>query len=116
VSSAPALSIAVGIVVFNNSDAELADLARSLRRAVERLVEAQSTAGAPTAVSVLINLHDNGTRPADITPFGPSAHVTRSPENLGFGRAHNFLMRRAFAENADFYITVNPDGYFIQMH
>lgn len=33
-----------------------------------------------------------------------------SQGNIGFGRAHNFLMQKSFALGADYYIATNPDG------
>jgi hypothetical protein len=58
--TAPALSVAVGIVCFNNTDAELADLARTLQRASARLSEWQAQANPSNAFALSIRLHNNG--------------------------------------------------------
>ena len=110
--AAPRLSIAIGIVLFNNATAELADLARTLHRAIARLVESEARANPPRATMFSIRMHNNGDAPSDPSPFGPHARLTRSPANLGFGCAHNLLMREAFAGDAkaEFYLAVNPDG------
>jgi len=106
------LSVAVGIVVFNNSTAVLADLAKTLQRAAVRLVdrEAQTNRSSTTLVSIFV--YNNGEAPVDPTLFGPDARLTGSPINLGFGRAHNLLMAEAFARGAEFYVASNPDGIF----
>jgi|SRR5579862_3353105 len=105
-------SVAVGIVLFNNTAAELADLGRTLHRAVARLTdrEAQTNPSRTTVVSIL--LHNNGDAPVDPAPFGPHARLRASPTNLGFGRAHNLLMAEAFAGSVEFYVAANPDGMF----
>lgn len=105
-SSAASL-IAAGIVVFNNSGAQLADLARSLRRASERLAGAHAGPRVEVGSVFLLN---NGDLPVDPTAFGPHARLKNSQTNLGFGRAHNLLMGEAFAEGAEFYLALNPDG------
>lgn len=107
-----ALSIAIGIVIFNNTSAELADLARTLRRAVARLTDREARINPFRATVVSIVLHNNGDAPVDPTPFGADARLTTSPTNLGFGRAHNVIMAEAFARSAEYYIAANPDGMF----
>jgi GT2 family glycosyltransferase len=98
--------VAVGIVVFNNSKTQLSNLARTLRKADMRLAREKAR---PTEIASVL-LHNNGDSPIDTTPFGPLARVTDSQANLGFGRAHNLLMAGAFAEGAEFYLALNPDG------
>src|SRR5689334_21343257 len=109
---ASALSVALGIVVFDNPDAELADLASSLRRASDRLVQSSALANPSQVVSLSITLFNNGNKALDPACFGPATRVVQSTDNVGFGRAHNQLMREAFAAGADFYLTINPDGIF----
>lgn len=107
-----ALSVAVGIVVFNNTATELADLARTLHRAIARLIDSEAQTDPSTPATVSILLHNNGDAPADPALFGSRARMTASSTNLGFGRAHNLLMADAFGEGAAFYIATNPDGMF----
>jgi hypothetical protein len=106
------LTVTVGAVVFNNTATELGDFARTLYRAVARLIdrEAQATPSRTTVVSIL--LHNNGDAPVDPTLFSPDARLTNSAINLGFGRAHNLLMAEAFAGGTEFYVASNPDGMF----
>jgi hypothetical protein len=103
-------SIAIGIVLFNNPLEELADLARTLHRAVARLAESEARAAPQQAILCAIWLQNNGDSPVDLTIFGPHARLTDSTVNVGFGRAHNFLMRGAFADGAQYYLALNPDG------
>jgi hypothetical protein len=105
-----ALSLTVGIVTFNNSAAELADLARSLTRALARLAVSETLADPLNSPRISIDLFNNGVSPVDPAPFGRDAKLTNSSTNLGFGRAHNRLMARAFAGGADFYVALNPDA------
>ncbi len=106
----PALSVAIGIVLFNNPADELTELARSLHRAIARLAESEASADPQGGTAVSIRLQDNGDNPVDPVIFGSHARLARSTDNLGFGRAHNLLMREAFADGAEFYLALNPDG------
>src|SRR4051812_28633452 len=94
---ASTLSVALGIVVFDNPGDELADLTASLRRASDRLVQSSALANPSQAVSLSIILFNNGLKPLDPTPFGPAARVVPSTGNVGFGSAHNQLMSESFA-------------------
>ena len=105
-----ALSIAIGIVLFENTRDQLVDLARTLNRAIDRLA-ASGEAGHPSRASVhSVRLLNNGKMAVDVAVFRPDVEVIASAENLGFGRAHNLLMRDAFGEGAGFYLALNPDG------
>ena len=94
-------SVAVGIVTYNN-DAE------QLRRLVSSaLVALNSLGGGPRGTVWLL---DNGNRSQ--LPSELEMHVRRleSGGNVGFGAAHNAIMRAAFAHGADLYVATNPDG------
>ncbi|MFM0328578.1 rhamnan synthesis F family protein [Paraburkholderia strydomiana] len=93
--------VALGIVTFNNLQSEL-------QRALEAARVSLQEAGLPTAGSLF--LIDNGDTTA-IDEFIPG-FVKRVPSegNIGFGAAHNKLMRAAFSDSADIYVAVNPDG------
>ncbi|THD64009.1 MAG: hypothetical protein E7813_17405 [Bradyrhizobium sp.] len=106
----PGLSVAIGIVLFNNGADELTDLARTLQRAIARLAENEANANPQGATAVSIRLQNNGDSPIDPAIFGSHARLGRSTGNLGFGKAHNLLMREAFADGAEFYLALNPDG------
>jgi hypothetical protein len=109
-----ALHLTVGIVLFNNTAEELQDLARTLQRAIARLEQSEANANPPLAAKVAVYLHNNGDTPAHSGAFGPDAQLMNASGNLGYGRAHNLLMREAFAKatDAEFYLAVNPDGMF----
>ena len=106
----PGLSIAIGIVLFNNPPDELASLTRTLHRAIARLVESEASAHSQRPPVFSIHLHNNGDGPIDREAFGPQAQLTSSATNIGFGRAQNHLMGRAFADGAEFYLALNPDA------
>lgn len=107
-----ALSVAVGIVIFDNAPARLADLARTLRCAITRLEESEGRANARGETVCSIRLHNNGDALADPMLFGPRAVATNSAVNLGVGRGHNLLMREAFEgdAHAQFYLMLDPEG------
>lgn len=100
------LRIVVGIVLYNNVAAQIAELVRSICLA---------TATLPDNVTVDIRLIDNSDQPFDASILPVEARYTQSGENLGFGKGHNALMRETFdgdaeGAEADFYLGVNPDG------
>jgi hypothetical protein len=89
----------IGVVVYRNSSDEL-------RRLLTGLLAAR--AEEPRwSLRVLDNSPDRGAEPAFAD--WPDAYGW-SGANLGFGRAHNQLMREAFAEGRDLYVCVNPDA------
>jgi GT2 family glycosyltransferase len=92
----PALSVAVGVVTYNNPPEEVA-----------RCLESARLALAPLGGGSVLQL-DNG-EPVESPPW-----VRRLPPrgNIGFGAGHNAMMREAFAAGADLYIAANPDGFF----
>jgi GT2 family glycosyltransferase len=103
------LSVTFGVVLFNNPPVELKHFANALRRARARFVESEA-AQSRAAPAFSLRLHNNGGDPIDRQMFGNVAQSTDSPTNIGFGPAHNRLMDAAFAEGADFYLALNPDG------
>ncbi|WP_298369948.1 glycosyltransferase family 2 protein [Azospirillum sp.] len=95
------LRVMIGIVLYNNGADEVVELVRSIQRAI---------AAMPDSVTVETQLIDNGTAPFASSVLPPEARYERSGANLGFGKGHNRLMRRAFESGVDFYLGVNPDG------
>ncbi len=100
------LRIVVGVVLYHNAPAHIAELVRSIRLAADAL---------PDTATVEIRLLDNGREPFDTSILPDVAHYARSDANLGFGKGHNVLMRESFESGtdgaaADFYLGVNPDG------
>ncbi|WP_338050996.1 rhamnan synthesis F family protein [Roseicella aerolata] len=93
--------VAIGIVTYNNADSDLRRGIGAARLALER-------AGCSAARAVW--LLDNGRSTADAVPADDVILRLPSQGNVGFGAGHNTLMQAAFAEGADIYIAVNPDG------
>lgn len=93
----PSLSVAVGIVTYDSEPEQL-------RRCLASAQLALSRTGGTGRLLVI----DNGS--PSIVP--PAAQLLPTQGNLGFGAAHNVLMREAYAAGADLYIATNPDGAF----
>jgi hypothetical protein len=108
------LSLGIGVVLFNNTSAELADFARTLRRAVTCFEEHEAQAAPARATIVNIYVHNNGEIPVDPATIGPDVRFTSASTNLGYARAHNKLMADVFGPEtkSDFYLAVHPDGLF----
>ena len=96
-----AADVRVGIVTYNNPDPQVARIVASARKALAR-------AGLSIAGRVMVM--ENG----QPSPAARAEGVALLPSegNIGFGAAHNRLMKAAFAEGADLYIAANPDGSF----
>ena len=101
-SSAETMSVRIGVVLYNNSDGEVARLLRSIK-----FSELQP------GVKISVALLNNGD-PRSAPECNLSINFRQSTKNLGFGSAHNILMREAFDTGCDVYIGVNPDGFFEQ--
>jgi N-acetylglucosaminyl-diphospho-decaprenol L-rhamnosyltransferase len=94
--------IRIGIVLFENSRAELERLARSLRASelgsdlqLElRVLDNSPTAALETTVTDLL---------------GPGTYA-RTGGNRGYGAAHNQGMREAFGSGVSAYLCLNPDA------
>jgi GT2 family glycosyltransferase len=92
---------AIGMVTYDNEDAVLRLGAGAARVALDK-------AGLPTARSVWVL--DNGRSSEAVIPADEAVVRLSSQGNIGFGAGHNVLMQAAFAEGADIYVAVNPDG------
>lgn len=103
----PTRKVAIGIVTYNNTGAQMRRVVESARRALER---------AGLAARGRICLIDNGapseTLVRESGAAGELLHVLPSAGNIGFGAAHNRLMADWFAAGGDIYIAANPDGAF----
>jgi GT2 family glycosyltransferase len=95
-------SFALGIVTYNNTPRQLAQLARSIEIAAQRLPQ--------TGVTLRVYIIDNGD---ECQWPSSSIQCTQLPSqgNIGFGRAMNLLMSAAFADqHTEGFLCVNPDG------
>ena len=92
----PTTSVACGIVVYNNSDDQISDLSLSIK--------------SQTVSDALLRTYvwDNGS----IKNYECLSSVFSGSDktNLGFGKSHNILMKKAFDSGAHYYIGINPDG------
>lgn len=93
----PALSIAVGVVTHNNDGEQLRRCFASAQMALSR-----------AAGSFRLMVMDNGAP----SKAHPGADRLDGSGNIGFGAAHNRLMKEVFAGGADVYVAANPDGAF----
>lgn len=91
----------VGIVLYDNSEDELRKIEASLKH------EALRTPGYEIDWKYLVNDRDNLSRYRKII----GNNFVCAEENLGFGRAHNSLMKLCFQQDR-LYIGANPDGFF----
>lgn len=97
----PTRDVRIGVVTYNNTEAQV-------RRIIASAGKALTQAGLVADGRVMVM--DNGQPSA---AAGMAGVVVLPPEgNIGFGSAHNRLMKRAFAEGASIYIAANPDGAF----
>ncbi len=94
--------VAVGIVTYNNDDEEI-------RRVI---TSADVALRAATDCTAAIWVKDNGGPSKVPEDHGVAVHRAASTGNVGFGAAHNELMRTAFAAGAEVYVAANPDGMF----
>lgn len=100
IAPAPIADVAIGIVTFNSPEHEL-------RRTIRAAEGSLRQAGSRTSGRVFVI--DNGA-PSTATGDDECLHRLPSRGNIGFGAGHNALMDAAFAEGAELYIAVNPDG------
>ncbi|SDZ05049.1 Glycosyltransferase, GT2 family [Lysobacter sp. yr284] len=103
-SAAPARRRAfVGVVLYRNSDEELRRLEASIRNEVKSNPDYR--------VEWAYFANDAENLPRYRALLGDRVEAADDGANLGFGRAHNHLMRACFAEDR-LYVGANPDGYF----
>jgi GT2 family glycosyltransferase len=101
--SAPISQLAVGVVLYENSRAQL-----------ERLLASLSSCRAePGSPSFDVLWLDNSPTPDNVALAASLGvhEVARAGSNLGFGAGHNAMMRKAFSDpRVGAYVCVNPDG------
>ncbi len=95
-------TLVIGVVTYNNTERQLAQLSKSIEIAVDRLRD--------LPVRVRIFLVDNG----DESRWPQSRYSLRrfdSEGNIGFGKGMNRLMAAAFREaETKWFLCLNPDG------
>ena len=100
--SAPLTAVCVGVLVYNETKAQITRIIDSAKAALSYCEN----------VSSKIVIFDNGgTIPREHIPDG--VHFIESGKDSGFPVGHNAMMRYAFKEaQCDIYIGANPDGAF----
>ncbi|MEE1610174.1 glycosyltransferase [Microvirga sp. CF3016] len=100
--SISARQVALGIVTYNNSKDQLARALRSCAIALRRAHVSDRSS---------VYMIDNG-HVTELENINTALDVRKMPSrgNIGFGSAHNLLMKEAFESGADAYVAVNPDG------
>lgn len=96
------IPLVVGVVTYKND-----------REQLERLLASLDAARKASTVPFRVAWLDNSTDPAMVRLLKELGlkDVTVSSENLGFGRAHNCLMRDAFSlSSTRWYVCLNPDA------
>lgn len=100
-------SIVVGLVTYNTSNADLARYCKSLKNAVE--VFRRETGN---ELNVKLNYIDNG-KPSGLKKIFPGAVECKSLGNIGYSRAINILIKKAFEDpDCSHFLSSNPDGAF----
>lgn len=102
-NKSPLVKVTVGIVLFNHSQ-------EVIEKAI--LAIASSSKYLPTNTLIDVLLWNNGERSFII----PDAQIpillerSKSSGNIGFGSAHNKLMKAAFERGSKYYCALNADG------
>jgi GT2 family glycosyltransferase len=66
-----------------------------------------------TTLKVKLYLVDNSpTNELKDIWLDPRIEYIHNPENPGFGAAHNIAIKKAFKDNTDYHLVLNPDIYF----
>ncbi|KQT85124.1 hypothetical protein ASG48_07540 [Aurantimonas sp. Leaf443] len=102
VDEVPRLRVAVGVVTYNNEDADF-------RRFILSLDESLRVLGSADA---RVYIQDNGADTRRSVCGRTLIDYLQPVGNVGFGAGHNRLMERAFEEGAELYIAANADGAF----
>ncbi len=102
-NKSPIVKISIGIVLFNHSQ-------EVIEKAILAVVNSSKYLPTNTLIDVL--LWNNG----ETSFIIPDAQIpillehSESSGNIGFGSAHNKLMKSAFERESKYYCAVNPDG------
>lgn len=76
----------------------------------ERCFSSLRTSSVPVKCIVIDNGSTDGTQEY-IKKYFPEVDFTQSPQNLGFGKANNTGIEKAYKERADFFYLMNQDAW-----
>ncbi|WP_278351574.1 glycosyltransferase family 2 protein [Chryseobacterium gleum] len=76
----------------------------------ERCFSSLRTSSVPVKCIVIDNGSTDGTQEY-IKKYFPEVDFTQSPQNLGFGKANNTGIEKAYKEGADFFYLMNQDAW-----
>ncbi|WP_330745026.1 glycosyltransferase family 2 protein [Chryseobacterium sp. CP-77] len=76
----------------------------------ERCFSSLRTSSVPVKCIVIDNGSTDGTQEY-IKKYFPEVDFTQSPQNLGFGKANNAGIEKAYKEGADFFYLMNQDAW-----
>lgn len=95
--------IGLGIVIFNNPKEQVAKLIKSIERACTKV----------EGCEFQLYLWNNGKKLNYEIETGLHLNDENlsNKVNVGFGKAHNKLMKSFFDKKGDYYIAINPDGF-----
>lgn len=92
------MTLTVSIVIYKNK-------AKDVQRALQSL--------AANNVKVKTYIIDNSPSPVNVnTDLLPGTCYWRSERNLGFGSAHNLILRQSINNGAKYHLVLNPDVSF----
>lgn len=95
--------VTIGVVLYRNKKQQIEDLLTS----VEKNMHFIKLSG--KKIHVQLSFYQNDS--IRYSDMGLNAElIIGDGRNIGFGAAHNVLMKNAFAEDADFYVALNPDA------
>lgn len=101
--------VAIGVILFNQEEDEFSNLVESISASIEECNK-------NCKLDLDFYIKWNSKESFDVREYGKSHGITISviPSNfnVGFGSAHNTMMKAAFAGGAELYGCVNPDGFF----
>lgn len=100
----PNVRVVVGVVISYENNEQIERTLKSTRRALSFCPQAVAS------ISVWDNGNEGKFRQAGDLP--DDVKLLSEGRGLGFANGHNRLMRDAFENGADIYITCNPDGAF----
>lgn len=91
--------INISIVLFHNSEDQVI-------KAIKSLLKAE--------LDIAVYLVDNSatTELRRLQKLDPRIHYIHNGKNIGFGAAHNIVLRKSIEEGVPYHLVMNPDLYF----